>query len=134
MDYLLAVNVQFVEAGLRGMSTFVASGDLGVCGKGGCSRPARFKPDFPASSPYVIAVGGIDFATASIGPEVAWRATGGGFPDTFEIPDYQADAVKSYKARADASLTAPSSYNDIGRGCPDVAAFIWVAPRTCSVA
>merc|ERR1712139_525328 len=82
----------------------------------------RFKPDFPAASPYITAVGGTDFLTYDIGDEQAWKSGGGGFSDTFDIPAYQADAVAAYKARADANLPDQSYWNNTGRGYPDVAA------------
>merc|ERR1712139_245515 len=82
----------------------------------------RFKPDFPAASPYITAVGGTDFLTYQVGDEQAWKSGGGGFSDTFDIPAYQADAVAAYKARSDANLPDQSYWNNTGRGYPDVAA------------
>jgi tripeptidyl-peptidase-1 len=80
-----------------------------------------FHPDFPAASPYVTAVGGTDFATKSvIGEETSWADSGGGFSNTFDIPDYQADAVATYKTTA--TLPDSSLYNNTGRGYPDVSA------------
>merc|ERR1712070_582036 len=97
----------------------------GVCGREGCGglfSARRFKPDFPAASPYITAVGGTDFLTYSVGDEQAWQSGGGGFSDTFDIPAYQADAVAAYKARPDANLPDQSYWNNTGRGYPDVAA------------
>ena len=68
-----------------------------MCGREGCgfsSRGTRYHPDFPAASPYITAVGGTDFLTRDvIGDETTWPDGGGGFSDTFAIPDYQAAAV-----------------------------------------
>lgn len=51
---------------------------------------SRFKPDFPAASPFITAVGGTDLKTAGvIGAETTWKDGGGGFSATFVIPDYQ---------------------------------------------
>jgi tripeptidyl-peptidase-1 len=123
--YMFSANTAFMKAGTRGLSILFASGDQGVCGREGCGgmlSPRRFKPDFPAASPYITAVGGTDFLTYSVGDEQAWSAGGGGFSDTFDIPAYQADAVAAYKARADANFPDQSYWNNTGRGYPDVAA------------
>jgi len=120
--YMFSVNHAIMKAGVMGISILVASGDQGVCGREGCGLIFKsFKPDFPASSPYVTAVGGTDFARKSVvGEEKAWSNSGGGFSDTFGIPQYQSDAVRHFKRTA----TMPPShlYNDTGRGYPDVAA------------
>jgi tripeptidyl-peptidase-1 len=123
--YMFSANTAFMKAGTRGLSILFASGDQGVCGREGCGglfSARRFKPDFPAASPYITAVGGTDFLTYSVGDEQAWQSGGGGFSDTFDIPAYQADAVAAYKARADANLPDQAYWNNTGRGYPDVAA------------
>lgn len=84
-----------------------------------------FHPDFPASSPYVTAVGGTNFAAASVvGEEVAWDGSGGGFSNTFAVPEYQQAAVAGYKMAASAAGTLPprDMWNQTGRGYPDVSA------------
>jgi tripeptidyl-peptidase-1 len=125
--YMFSANTAFMKAGAQGLSILFASGDQGVCGREGCGGgifggAKRFKPDFPAASPYITAVGGTDFLTYSVGDEQVWSAGGGGFSDTFDIPAYQADAVAAYKARSDAQLPDQSYWNNTGRGYPDVAA------------
>merc|ERR1719258_195460 len=57
--YMDAVNAQLAKLAAKGISVLFASGDQGVCGRSGCSQ--TYPPDFPASSPYVTAVGGTDF-------------------------------------------------------------------------
>lgn len=123
--YMFSANTAFMKAGAQGLSILFASGDQGVCGREGCGGlfgAKRFKPDFPAASPYITAVGGTDFLTYSVGDEQVWSAGGGGFSDTFDIPAWQADAVAAYKARSDANLPDQSYWNNTGRGYPDVAA------------
>jgi tripeptidyl-peptidase-1 len=123
--YMFSANTAFMKAGAQGLSILFASGDQGVCGRSGCGGvfgAKRFKPDFPAASPYITAVGGTDFLGYTVGDEQAWSAGGGGFSDTFDIPAYQADAVAAYKARSDANLPDQSYWNNTGRGYPDVAA------------
>jgi len=124
-EYMFSTNVQFMKAGARGLSILCASGDQGVCGREGCGfrNNKRFKPDFPGGSPYITAVGGTDFVTQStIGEEKAWVAGGGGFSDTFAIPDWQKEAVQAYKANPLANLPEQSVWNNTGRGYPDVSA------------
>lgn len=123
-QYMYTCNTAFMKAGARGLSILFASGDQGVCGRSGCGlfTHARFHPDFPAGSPYITAVGGTDFAGTSIGDETAWSAGGGGFSDTFAIPDWQKTAVAAYKASSDADLPPQNLWNNTGRGYPDIAA------------
>ena len=59
--YLRAVNVEAIKLGLQGVTILAASGDDGVAGFGArIFGPAfcSYFPMFPASSPYVTAVGG----------------------------------------------------------------------------
>merc|ERR1719261_2063133 len=122
-EYMLSCNTGFMKAGAKGISILFASGDQGVCGREGCGYfSKRFKPDFPAASPYITAVGGTDFAGSTIGDETSWVASGGGFSDTFDMPEYQKAAVAAYKSSSDADLPPQSMWNNTGRGYPDVAA------------
>merc|ERR1712046_251090 len=49
-------------------------------------------------------------------------SSGGGFSDSFPIPDWQKAAVAAYKASPDANLPPSKLWNNTGRGYPDVAA------------
>jgi tripeptidyl-peptidase I len=90
-----------------------------------------FHPDFPAASPYVTAVGGTNFAEQStIGEEVVWSGSGGGFSDTFSVPSYQAEAVAAYKASAD-NMPPQSYWNSSGRGYPDISALAGLVNPYC---
>merc|ERR1711970_312463 len=104
-QYMYTCNTAFMKAGVRGLSILFASGDQGVCGRSGCGLFVHsvFQPDFPAASPYITAVGGTDFAGSDIGDETAWSLGGGGFSDTFDIPEFQKSAVAAYKASPDAN-------------------------------
>lgn len=120
--YMLSCNTAFQKAGAQGLSILFASGDQGVWGREG-TRGKKFHPDFPASSPYITGVGGTNFATkGTIGDETTWNAGGGGFSDTFPIPEWQAKVVAAYKADPAAKLPPQSYWNNTGRGYPDVAA------------
>ena len=108
-----------MQMGLRGLSIFFASGDSGV-GGASTSSCSRFEPNFPASSPYVTAVGGTGLPLVGKLEKTA-SLSGGGFSDVFARPDYQNAAVTAYLKNAP-SLPAASYYNSTGRGYPDVAA------------
>lgn len=120
-EYMNDCNTQFMMAGVRGLSVLFASGDQGVWGRTGHTGSV-FHPDFPAGSPYITVVGGTDFVEKStIGDEKTWNDGGGGFSNTFGIPDYQASAVAGY---LDSGVDLPdaSYFNSSGRAYPDVAA------------
>lgn len=78
-------------------------------------------------SPFVTAVGGTDFETATtLGPEVGWSGSGGGFSNVFARPAYQREAVERYLAEAAKAGVLPPShlYNASGssRAYPDISA------------
>ncbi|KAJ7368775.1 tripeptidyl peptidase A [Mycena albidolilacea] len=117
----------FAELGVRGVSVLFASGDGGVgdgnadpatqqCRTNDKKRTRRFLPAFPASCPYVTAVGG----TMSI-PEVAASFSGGGFSDYFPRPAYQDKSVNAYLGKLHHG-TYDGLFNRLGRGIPDVSA------------
>lgn len=146
------VNFEFMKLALRGISVLVASGDDGVSGTSVADKGPEFcrsaSPEFPASSPWVTAVGGTQLAKASSpvcgyssgnivvtchyeGEVVCSSATGGGitsgggFSSDFDIPWYQRHAVRSYLEQRDApvpSRDGPWGYNSTGRGYPDISA------------
>jgi len=128
-QYMISVNTEFQKLAVRGISILFASGDQGVWGRTGPVSTV-YHPDFPASSPYITAVGGTDFKVESvIGEETAWKDGGGGFSNTFPIPSYQADAVAAYKNTTD--LPDQRFWNNSGRGYPDVSALAGVQNAYC---
>ncbi|KAJ7246547.1 tripeptidyl peptidase A [Mycena haematopus] len=117
----------FAELGSRGVSVLFASGDGGVgdgnpnpateqCYTNDNKRTARFLPAFPASCPYVTAVGG----TMGI-PEVAASFSGGGFSEYFPRPKYQDRSVDTYLGKLHHE-TYEGLFNHLGRAIPDVSA------------
>ena len=116
------VNQAFEAAKAKGITICCASGDDGSSDQ--VSKGAHV--DFPASSPYVLGVGGTKLvatnggSSSSISEEVVWNelmhdegAGGGGISSVFTKPSYQ-NGVK-----------VPPSVNPphrIGRGVPDVCA------------
>ncbi|KAH8991285.1 subtilisin-like protein [Lactarius akahatsu] len=110
--YALQVCYLIAQLGARGASVLFASGDDGV-GRGDCTR---FTPVFPATCPYVTAVGG----TMSFGPEVAASFSGGGFSEYFVRPGYQQQAVSTFLDNLGQQYSG--LYNSLARGIPDIAA------------
>lgn len=87
-------------------------------------------PSFPASCPYVTAVGATQLFLFVIGTEIsasidsgAGFMTGGGFSSYYSSLSWQSSAVSSYLSRASSgSVGTPApGYNKQGRGYPDVA-------------
>jgi tripeptidyl-peptidase-1 len=126
-EYARRVSAEFASLGARGVSILAASGDSGVGGDGTDDNCTRVLPTFPASSPWVTAVGGASFPhdevtdeAYTLQDEVAWASSGGGFSDLFPVPAYQNDSVHSYLK--DALLPPADLYNSTGasRGYPDV--------------
>lgn len=80
----------------------------------------QFNPIFPATCPYVTAVGG----TSDVTPEVAWNASSGGFSNYFPQAWYQQSAVKRYFTHVTSETKEYySKFADFqGRGFPDVSA------------
>lgn len=124
-----AFSTEAMKLGVQGVTILVSSGDDGVANFQARSNPRAcgYVPSFPASCPYVTAVG------ATQGPEsdeeeIACASdtggvitTGGGFSTLFDAPDYQADAVSAYFSSLSAAEKPASGYVAGGRGYPDVA-------------
>ncbi|KAI2786276.1 Tripeptidyl-peptidase sed4 [Penicillium oxalicum] len=107
---------------LRGLTILHSSGDEGV-GSACQSRDGKtpqFQPIFPATCPYVTAVGG----TSDVMPEVAWNASSGGFSSIFPRAWYQYPAVEGYLEKISKETKKYyGQYTDFnGRGFPDVSA------------
>ena len=115
------VNQAFQAAAAKGITICCASGDDGSSDQ----VTSGAHVDFPASSPFVLGVGGTklvasDSTPSAIAAETVWNevlqnegATGGGVSAVFSKPSYQD------------SVGVPPSANpphNIGRGVPDVAA------------
>ncbi|KAJ3970810.1 peptidase S8/S53 domain-containing protein [Lentinula raphanica] len=116
-----------VATGARGVSLTFSSGDGGVgdgdpdpatqtCITNDGTNKTEFLPLFPASCPYVTAVGG----TIHV-PEVAVDFSGGGFSNYFSRPAYQDAAVSAFFENFP-NGTFAGLFNPNGRAIPDVAA------------
>ncbi|XP_028403778.1 tripeptidyl-peptidase 1-like [Dendronephthya gigantea] len=117
VDYMNRINVEFMKAGVRGITILFASGDNGA----GCHKN-KFRPNFPCSSPYVTAVGGTAFNNPfGIDGEYGYEISGGGFSNVFKRPSYQESAVNYYLQNS-GKLPNASLYSKTGRGYPDISA------------
>jgi tripeptidyl-peptidase-1 len=119
----------FAQLGARGVSIMFSSGDGGVgdgdedpatqeCFTNDGKNTTKFIPGFPASCPFVTAVGGTTHF-----PEVAVSAffSGGGFSNYFSRPSYQDKDVPAYLATLPKGTYA-GLFNPNGRAIPDVSA------------
>ena len=68
----------------------------------------RFQPAFPASCPFVTAVGG----TIGVSPETAVSFSGAGFSNYFARPSYEDKAVTAFlnQAKLPANITRLFKY------------------------
>ncbi|KAH9945437.1 subtilisin-like protein [Epithele typhae] len=138
---------EFGKLSLTGMTFLASSGDSGVAWGGaslnlgvfeqGCLASngtlvdddppdSSFVGTFPASCPYITAVGGtaIPFGSSTQDPEVASLLfpSGGGFSNTFARPAWQDGAVAAYLDGRAAPAYPPGTFNRSGRAFPDVSA------------
>ncbi|KAH7923647.1 subtilisin-like protein [Leucogyrophana mollusca] len=137
VKYVVRQCNEYAKLGLLGVTFLYSSGDYGVAGSGGgCLNPDGvqnstgkiFSPSFPASCPYVTAVGAtqVNAGQTVSDPESACEKiiySGGGFSNYFAMPDYQKDAVTGYLR--DHPPAYPSSiWNSTGgsRAYPDLSA------------
>jgi len=133
-DQLNRIDREFMKAAARGVTLLAASGDGGshfsftpfemdtalgrALNKASCSYNM---PTYPASSPYVLAVGGTSWPYF-LGKDhpVYWPSGGASFSWQFEMPEYQRETVQAYLASA--KLPTAGSFNASMRAYPDVAA------------
>jgi len=117
------------QLGAQGVTIMVASGDDGVANYEARSDPSKcgFNPSFPATVPYIVAVGATQGPEDSK-PEIMCSSStgglitsGGGFSTIFTTPSYQATNVATY-LKTGPNLPPLSMFNSKGRGYPDVAA------------
>ena len=101
---LLLFNVEMIKLNAQGVTIVVASGDDGApnfeaVDSGSCG----YYPDFPASNPYVLAVGATQGLEQSYKTEKACQSdtggvitSGGGFSNYYTALSYQDAAVTKY--------------------------------------
>jgi pseudomonalisin len=113
------------KADAQGQTLFVSSGDTGSkCGtqNGVVSGPKGVS--YPASSPYVVGVGGTTITDAANHQEVGWNASGGGQSSNEQAAPWQSNAGGSFQPSSrgvpDVSLDSDtaSGYQIISNGVP----------------
>ncbi|KAK7000200.1 family S53 protease-like protein [Favolaschia claudopus] len=107
----------YAAASARGISILFASGDGGV--NGGFDNGVDcgiFVPVFPASCPWVTAVG----STVGFNPEVAVDFSGGGFSNLFPTPSYQQSAVAQFLKVLPSNFPGNGKFNQTSRAYPDL--------------
>jgi len=111
---MLADDNSFLEAAAQGQTVFASSGDTGssciiAVGENGIPGDGAPMVEYPASSTYVMGVGGTTLVTNSDGSynqEITWYAGGGGLSQ-FDGPGFWQSPV--------------NSFSSVGKGVPDVA-------------
>lgn len=125
--YALRVCDLFAQLTARGVSVLAASGDGGASGTGqnycftnNSNRRKQLIPTFPASCPFVTAIG----ATDNEGPPVtAAPFSAGGFSSYFSRPSWQDTAVIPYLNQlVRSNNTKLGLFNFFGRAIPDISA------------
>ncbi|KAJ7893735.1 hypothetical protein B0H14DRAFT_2559708 [Mycena olivaceomarginata] len=110
---LLSLFAMRTPNSLLGVSYIVASGDFGSgFPVGNC---ASFDASFPATCPFVIAVGGTEFIVDAV-TEAAWVSSDGSFSNIFQRAKYQDAAVEAYFRTVGANASSP--FNVSGRAGP----------------
>lgn len=147
-QYINRANNELLKLAARRVTVVVASGDAGSPGRTseGCDGNFTLNPVYPGSSPYVLSVGATylaannktksfktplceqnqcatgDYHVPVMHDAVGWT-TGAGFGiySSEGRPSWQDDAVKEY-INSGVYLPNRSTWNDQGRGYPDVTA------------
>jgi tripeptidyl-peptidase-1 len=121
-----AVDVNFQKLAARGVSMIIASGDTGAAWTPGFFKKGQLFPSWPASSPWVTAVGATRFINQD--PSQAEQASdqfgsGGGFSKDFDRTNatWQEAHVTGYLKLAD-KLPPTWAFTASGRATPDVSA------------
>ncbi|KAG6810219.1 hypothetical protein H0H92_012845 [Tricholoma furcatifolium] len=143
--YLERQCAEFGKLGLMGITVLYAAGNTGVSGvqsgycldENGTMNPnaTHFAPSWPASCPWVTAVGGTQVMTgaeAVPGSEEVWNqevipgffeSGGGGFSNRFPAPAYQKQTVENYlKGLKKSDPKKLGLFNTSGRAYPDLSA------------
>jgi|EP00966_Prymnesium_polylepis_P185914 tripeptidyl-peptidase I len=113
--YAVRSNAEFAKAAARGISLLAAAGDSGA----GCATTG-YVPTFPASSPWITAVGGLQGGADGAASEEVWPPGGGGFSNYYARPAYQEAAVSAFFNKG--QLPSQHLWNRTGAGFPDISA------------
>jgi tripeptidyl-peptidase I len=127
---IASFNTEAMKLGARGVTIIASSGDDGVSGFSTLGTSyCGYYAQWPASSPYVTAVGGtMNGAVVSTTPEIVCSVStnsaitsGGGFSNSLASPSFQRSAINAYTSQYIAVQSPQQPYNSSNRGYPDVA-------------
>jgi kumamolisin len=117
-----AFSNSFHEATLKGITILAASGDTGGTATKGCR--GEVAPQFPSTSPQVVAVGGTApllqenafGSVTGLESEPAWNLSGGGYSLSYPAPSWQlvgtaAPPIRASGMRGGPDVAGPSSQN-----------------------
>ncbi|CAK5272853.1 unnamed protein product [Mycena citricolor] len=136
-EYSLRQCKEYAKLGMMGVTIVYSSGDGGVAGNGDICLNAdgsqsydgkMFNPSFPSTCPFVTAVGATQIARGKTvsDPETACTTviySGGGFSNYFDMPQYQAGAVKDFFTKYPPTYGSDVFNNSqTARAYPDIAA------------
>eukprot|EP01031_Cornospumella_fuschlensis_P030712 gene30712-37109_t len=124
-SYFHSFNVQALKLAARGVTLVASSGNNGAVAPGFSSSACRYIAVFPASSPYVTAVGGVQGFERNLGNRGCSTrnresvfTSGGGFSKKFRAQSWQNSSINSYFQRL---ATQPAEgFSRGGRGYPDI--------------
>ena len=122
-SYMLRVSQELAKMVAKGITLFFATGDSGSEAVSCTYSNGINTANFPATSPYVTAVGGV---MNDMLPEQAWINGGAGFSQLFERPYWQNKSVTNYLNYAQSNNLLPTNISIIGnysnRAIPDISA------------
>ncbi|HEV8050764.1 MAG TPA: S53 family peptidase, partial [Thermoplasmata archaeon] len=122
VSFQSAFTTAFHEAQLKGMTLLAASGDNGGTSAKGCQ--GNVAPQFPATSPDVVSVGGTApvlsvnalGTVTGLDSEPAWNLSGGGYSTSYAAPSWQlvgsaAAPIQASGMRGEPDVAGPASDN-----------------------
>jgi len=120
-DYDIRICQEVQKAALRGVTSFVASGDGGAFNNDQCG----VEDTYPSNCPYITSVGGTQ-GPESGQKEVTWDHSGIGVANgIFAVPDWQKSFLAAYLSKQ----KVPGALNpNAGRVYPDVAGVAAILP------
>jgi kumamolisin len=105
------MNALFAQAKAQGQQWFFASGDSGSDGCRDGSGNKIVSAGWPASSPYVVGVGGTQVQSAVA--ETAWNGAGGGVSESLDKPAFQVGATPNDNSRDEPDVAALAGGNGV---------------------
>jgi len=103
---MLVMNQLFLQAKAEGQQWFFASGDNGTDGCRDGKGNKVLSVNWPASSPYVLSVGGTELDAANANAEIAWPDGGGGQSEIIDKPAFQTAATPADRVRDEPDVAA----------------------------